>query len=188
MRKLKNYLIIPIILVVLLYVVIERTRFNAIVIHHSGAGAGSYESIKEYHTRDKGWFDAAYHLILANGSAGVPAGFLEATSRYRYLMHSVATKNVYYNLRAVHLCIIGNYNEQEVPERLRPALAHALQQLQRKYGIPDDRILFHRDCNSTSCLGSFITRSKITQWLSAEASKCPDRIKQQHRQVIGWTW
>lgn len=166
----------------------ERLRFSYIVIHHSASTVDNYQSITAYHRKERGWRDAAYHLILSNGSTDVPLGFLEATSRYRYLSHSVATKSVYHNLRAIHICIVGNYDNQEMPDRLKAALADALRQLQGKYGIADDGILFHRDCSTSACPGRFITKEKLEQWLTSETARCPDYLKVQHRKVIGRDW
>jgi hypothetical protein len=170
------------------YLISERFRFSAIVIHHTASAVDNYQSIAEFHKNQRGWRDAAYHLILSNGSTDVPLGFLEATSRYRYLSHSAATKNVYYNLRAIHICVVGNYDTQEVLAGLRAALADAVRQLQQKYGIADDRILLHRDCSSSSCPGRYITKDRLRHWLAEEAPKCPVLIKMQHEKVIGRNW
>ncbi len=62
-----------------------KLRFNAIVIHHSASAVDNYHAIAEYQRREHGWRDAAYNLILSNGSTNVPLGYLEATGRYRFL-------------------------------------------------------------------------------------------------------
>lgn len=168
----------------LLYIVVPRYRFRSIVIHHSASTSDNYASIKAFH-RERGWQDAAYHLILSNGSTSVPLGFLEATGRYRLLSYSPATKNVWCNLTGLHLCIVGDYDQQEVPQQLRPPLAHAIQSLQKMYHLDDSQIIFHRDCSPTSCPGRFITKEKITAWLAEEAAKCPPVIEDQQLEVIG---
>ena len=167
------------------YSISEKLRFNAIVIHHTASAVDNYQSIAVYQRKEHGWRDAAYHLILSNGSTNVPLGFLEATGRYRYLSASVATKNIYYNLRAIHICIVGDYDKHEMPKALQVALVDILRQLQEKYGIADDKILFHRDCSSSSCPGRFITKAKLHQWLASETSKCPFPLSRQHEKVIG---
>jgi hypothetical protein len=166
----------------------ERLRFTAIVIHHSSSAVDNYHSIAAFHQKEKGWRDAAYHLILSNGSTQIPLGFLESTNRYRYLSPSVATKNIYYNLRAIHICVVGDYNRKEMPDLLKAALADAVRQLQSKFGISDDGILFHRDCSSSSCPGRFVTKAGLKQWLIAQTSRCPVAVRRQHEQVIGGVW
>jgi hypothetical protein len=171
-----------------LWAISEKLRFNAIVIHHSASAVDNYQSIAEFHKNQRGWRDAAYHLILSNGSTEIPLGFLEATSRYRYLSPSVATKNRYYNLRAIHICVVGDYDKQEMPAGLKAALADALRQLQKKYWFADDQILFHRDCSTSACPGRFITKGNVKQWLITETSRCPVPIKIQHEKVLGRDW
>jgi N-acetylmuramoyl-L-alanine amidase len=171
-----------------LWTIPAKLRFNAIVIHHSASAVDNYQSIAEFHKNQRGWREAAYHLILSNGSTDIPLGFLEATSRYRYLSGSVATKNMYYNLRAIHICVVGDYDKQEMPAGLKAALADALRQLQEKFWIADDQTLFHRDCSTSDCPGRFFTKANVKQWLISETSRCPVPIKIQHQKVLGRDW
>ena len=116
---------------------------HSIVIHHTASTVDNYESIRKAHLR-RGWSDAAYHLILSNGSTEVPLGHLESTWRHRLSLFSVATRSKTCNVAGLHLAVVGNFETGEVPVELRPALAHAVTSLQRRYGIPDDRIFLHR--------------------------------------------
>ncbi|MCP4691475.1 MAG: N-acetylmuramoyl-L-alanine amidase [Desulfobacterales bacterium] len=163
---------------------LPRFRFDAIIIHHSASWSDNYESIKSFHKRKHGWRDAAYHLILSNGRTKIPAGRLEASNRYRNLSYSLATRSARCNLRGVHVCIVGNYDQKEVPANLRPPIAHALRLLMEKYAIKDDGVLFHRDCNSTACPGRYITKGKIRAWIRSEAANCPPEIARQQKMVI----
>lgn len=168
-----------------LYAISEKLRFNAIVIHHTASSVDNYQSIAAYQRQEHGWRDAAYHLILSNGSTNVPLGYLEPTGRFRFLSASVATKSIYYNLHAIHICVVGDYDKHEMPEALQVALVDVLRQLQEKYGIANEEILFHRDCSGSSCPGRFITKAKLHQWLASERSKCPLYLSRQHEKVIG---
>lgn len=60
-------------------------RFDSIVVHHTASEVDNLASIRAFHVQKHGWREAGYHLILSNGSTDVPLGYLEATSRYRYL-------------------------------------------------------------------------------------------------------
>ena len=60
------------VIVVVVMFALPRYRYRSIVIHHTASPADNYHSIRELH-RKRGWGDAAYHLILSNGSNGVPA-------------------------------------------------------------------------------------------------------------------
>jgi hypothetical protein len=167
-----------------LYRELPRFRFNAIVIHHSASQTDNYRTIRAFHRRRHRWRDAAYHLILSNGSTDVPSGLLEGTGRYHHLSYSVATRNFRYNLTAVHLCIVGNYHAGPLSDELKAPLAHAVETLQKRYRIPNERVLFHRDVSPSLCPGKFITHRKMRRWLAEEASRCPEAVRGQHRKVI----
>jgi hypothetical protein len=167
------------------YQLLPRLRFKHIVIHHTASSEENYQSIKDYHAKRHGWQDAAYHLILSNGSTRVPLGYLEATGRYRSLSYSLATRSRYYNLTGLHLCVVGNYSETSMPAELRGPLAHALAVLQQRFHISDGQILFHRDCNDTQCPGLNLSKAQVLNWLGSLADSCPEAIKQQHRRIVG---
>ena len=65
----------------------------------------------------------------------MPEGYLEVTGRYLHMSCSIATLNKYYNLKGIHLCVVGNYEEEAVQQSLRGPLAHAVKLLQEKYGM-----------------------------------------------------
>jgi hypothetical protein len=186
----KRYRIIPLLVILGLvnWAILElfpRYRYDAIVLHHSASWHGNYGTIRDFHrARFPGVRDAAYHLILSNGSAGIPLGHLEATERYRNLSYALATKNRLFNVRAVHVCVIGNYDQRPVPAELRPAIGHALNSLAQKYGVPRERILFHRDVGSSVCPGRHITKEDVHAWMDQAAAGCPADIQTQQAAVV----
>ena len=167
-------------------VVLPRHRFTAIVVHHSASETDDYASIRRYHRTRRHWADAAYHLILSNGSTSVPLGHVEATSRYRHLSYSVATRSVFCNVTAVHLCVIGNYEAHGFPPELRAPLGNAIALLQERYHIPDNRVWFHRgDCGNTACPGKNLSKPAVLSWAKSYAGRCPESVADQQRAVIG---
>ena len=168
---------------VALYFVFMANRYRWIVVHHSAGDSGNYESIREYHRKRHGWTDAGYHLLLSNGNSGVGNGFLEATGRFAHLSYALATRSPLHNVWGIHLCIIGNYEKHPVPARLHAPIGHAITLLQDKYGIPDDRVLFHRDVGQTACPGKFVTKGKIEAW-KAIAKRCPEAIREQQAKAV----
>ena len=168
---------------VCLYYFLKEIRFHYIVIHHTASPVDNYQSIKKFHIKSRGWKDAAYHLILSNGSTEVPAGYLEATGRYQKLAVSVATRSTLYNLTGIHLAIVGNYETHEVPENIAAALSHVIQVLQKKFNIKTSHVLMHRECSPTLCPGKYITLKQIENWLKNNISISPDVIKQ-HQDVL----
>ncbi len=164
------------------FILLPRLRYRSIVIHHSASRVDNYESIREQHL-GRGWSDAAYHLILSNGSTEVPAGHLESTGRHRSASISGATGSKWCNATAIHLCIVGNYEEEPLPESLQPALAHAIVSLQDRYGIPRDAIELHRECSETLCPGRFVDTETIWSWLS-RAPGADAGVREQHLRLI----
>ena len=167
-----------------LFFVLPHYRFSSIVIHHSASEVDNYQSIKAYHRKSHGWRDAAYHLILSNGSTQVPLGHLEATGRYHFLAYSLATQSPVHNMTGVHICVVGNYSRHAMPGRLRPALAHAITALQERYHIPDSKILFHRDCSQSECPGTKLHKAEVLKWTKTLAQTCPPAIRDQHEAVL----
>jgi hypothetical protein len=179
-----NLLVVLVVVNIAIYNYYPSKRFDTIVIHHSATDTGNYETIKKAHLT-RGWTDAAYHLILSNGSTEIPAGYLEPTNRYLDMEPSVATKDRESNLRGIHLCIVGNYEKNEFPDELKAPLAHAVRLLQEKYDIGDDYILFHgRDCNATKCPGRHLRKKDLLHWIKTIADDCPVDIMIQQEKVI----
>jgi len=163
---------------------LSQDRFSFIVLHHSASSVDNYSSIKKFHWDTHHWSDAAYHLILSNGSTEVPLGHLEATSRYRLLSYSLATRSRGCNLRGVHLSIVGNYEEEPLPENLKAPLAHAITLLRKRFRIGKEQIRFHKDCSSTACPGKFIKTPELFAWINAYADRCPSDIRTQQEMVV----
>lgn len=160
----------------------QGTSYTHIVLHHSASWQDTYASIRDFHQL-RGLRDAAYHLILSNGLSDIPMGHLEATGRYQRQTRSLATRNTYYNRRAIHLCVVGNYEERPLPEGMRPVLASTLLGLMDAFTIPFENILLHRDIGSTACPGKYITRQHLGQWIPL-ATDCPPNITAQQQQVL----
>lgn len=166
----------------LLFLAVPGLRYRAIVVHHTASRIGDFRDVRRYH-HARGWFEIAYHFVLSNGSTDVGLGHLEPTWRYRLGLWSTATRS-WANLTALHVCIVGNYEETDFPKALEGPAGHAIRELQEKYGIPDDRILLHRDCGRTACPGKNLTRERILAW-TRKASECPPEVRAQHLRAIG---
>lgn len=166
-----------------LFLVLPRVRYRAIVVHHTASQSGDFRSVRRHHL-SRGWLEIAYHFVLSNGSTDIGLGHLEPTWRYRLGLWSAGTKSRRANLTALHVCIVGNYEETELPKALEGPVGHAIRALQEKHGIPDDRILLHRDCGRTACPGKNVTRERILAW-TRKASDCPPEVRAQHLRAIG---
>ncbi len=160
------------------------SRFRYIVLHHTATDKGNYAIIRKSHLKRK-MVDAAYHLIVSNGSTDIPLGHIEPTGRYKTLSHAAATRDIKMNIQGIHICVVGNYEEGPVPENLKSPLGHAIGLIQEKYGIPDSRVLFHRDVGQTLCPGKDITKKSLFAWIRSSTEKCPKDMAGQQKRVIG---
>ncbi|SKA77677.1 N-acetylmuramoyl-L-alanine amidase [Paucidesulfovibrio gracilis DSM 16080] len=158
-------------------------RFDSVVVHHSATREGDYALIRHLH-KQRGWNDAAYQLVMSNGTRSLPPGALEASGRYRHLLPGPATSNQPANLGGLHLCIIGNYQNDPLPEHMQIALGHVLRELCQKFHISQERVLFHRDVNATLCPGQYIQKEDVLRWMNQKADQCPPDLAKQHKQIL----
>lgn len=163
-----------------------RTRYHYLVVHHTASDSGNLSTVRRGHWA-RGWFDAGYHLILNNGSTAVPAGDLQASLRYRFATHSVATRSKRHNVLGLHLSVVGNYDKQAPSAEMWANLAHAVRTLHRQYGIPRENILLHRDCSATACPGRFIQRDQLLQWMDRDADTIDPAVATRQKAVLGKT-
>jgi hypothetical protein len=177
-------LLVVVFLIIVLLKFFYPTRYKWIVIHHSASSHDNLASIRNFHYQRHGWLEAGYHLILSNGSTNIPTGHLEATNRYLLSSYSMASRNRKYNLRGIHLCVIGNYEDFPPSEIIKSSIASAINLLQKKYRIPDKHILLHRDIGQTLCPGKHITKEQILFWKNAHKT-FSDEVLEQQSCVIG---
>ncbi len=174
-------IVLALVLANAVFVLLPKGQYAAIVLHHSAAPTGDFREIRRQH-RARGWFEIAYHFVLANGSTDLPSGHLEPTWRYRLGAWSTATRSRWHNLNALHLCIVGNFEEAPVPPSLRQAAAYVVSELRKRHRIPEKNILLHRDCSPTACPGRFLGRDELLQW-TVEGPP-PKNIQRQHREAM----
>lgn len=167
----------------MLYRHLLEKRYKWIVIHHTASHRDNLESIRAYHKKQYGWRDAAYHVVLSNGSTTVPSGYIEPTKRYESFSYSLATGRVKYNVWGIHLCVVGNYEQNSLPRDLQIPLGFAVAYLQKKFDIPDQNILFHRDVGRTLCPGKNISKKEVFRW-KENAETCPKDIRLQQENAL----
>ncbi len=164
------------------FLVVPRAGYQSVVVHHSASEISDFRSIRRDH-QARGWFEIAYHFVLSNGSTDVPRSHLHPTRRYVLGIWSVATRSVRFNFTALHLCVVGNFENSAVPGDLRLALGHALAEIQSRHDIPAEKIFIHRDCSATACPGRFIDRDRLVLWARKGPSADPT-VKAQHHRVL----
>jgi hypothetical protein len=150
---------------------LDRERWNAIVIHHSGTPAGDPGSIARMQG-DEGALGLGYHFVIGNGQ-GMPDGFVFVGPRWNQqkpgahvasrtrggdaaqvsLRRSPSAEQL--NLHAVGICLVGNGDRREFTEHQMRELVTLVRRIQRTLGIPSDRVFLHGDVAETSSPGRF---------------------------------
>lgn len=57
------------------------------------------------------------------------------------------------NENAIAIALAGNFNTDEPSERQMEVLRVRVTQLQKKYGIPNERVIPHQEASATACPG-----------------------------------
>lgn len=133
------------------------TRWTHIVIHHTATGDGSAYSIDNLHLQ-RGWENGmGYDFLIDNGTRGKTSGQIEVGPRWIKQMDGAHTKQGDWNKKAIGICVVGNYSETGLPDRMLESLVFLVTTLKGFYRIPDRNIVGHRDVPgaATECPGKF---------------------------------
>ena len=113
-----------------------------IVIHHSYTpdhpGSNMTESIKKYHIETNKWSDIGYHYVIEYDKdyPCIKKGREEDISG----AHAIG-----FNIRSIGICVVGNFDEESLPQDKGEVLIHLIQRLMRKYSIPKENVIGHRE-------------------------------------------
>ena len=130
------------------------TKWKYIVIHHSATEEGNALKFHMFH-RAKGWDSVGYNFIIDNGTGDRQDGQIEATPRWIKQLDGAHCKADDMNTKAIGICLVGNFSEEQVSERQLDSLVYLIKLLQETYHIPKNHILGHGEVNgaSTQCPG-----------------------------------
>lgn len=132
-----------------------------IVIHHSLTKDGetvSWNAIRQYHKTERGWDDIGYHF-----------GIEKIGGRYETLLGRLPDavgahcKELGMNALAYGLCLVGNFDETDVPQEQLFAAQLLCAFLCREKSIPVRHIYGHRE---VGMLAGF-------NWREGEYKSCP---------------
>jgi hypothetical protein len=122
----------------------DTARWQAIVIHHSGAVSGSPASIEREHEA-RSLKGLGHHFIIGNGR-GMEDGQVYLGFRWRDQLpgaHAAGPDGDWYNHHAISICLVGDGDRKPfTPAQLRE-LNELTQTLCRRLGIPENRVLLH---------------------------------------------
>lgn len=128
----------------------KMDKIKRLVIHHSATLSkffkhpNTIQAIQNYHIQ-KGWNDIGYHYILSPKGdmlyEGRPAN---AVGAHCGINPAEKQENrVFGNDGSLGLCIIGNYDEESVPQTLIESIKFVIEKLCSTYEIPLNEIYGH---------------------------------------------
>jgi len=134
-------------------------RWKYIVIHHSAGDFGTIEFLQQVH-RDRQAGDPIdaipYHYVIGNGN-GLEMGEIASDGRRDFNIWGthVSANNLSRNFLGIGICLIGNFEEKDVPAKQFEALVSLTRNLMREHAIPAENVGFHGmiEGESTKCPG-----------------------------------
>ncbi|MGQ0628506.1 MAG: peptidoglycan recognition protein family protein [Phycisphaerales bacterium] len=149
---------------------IDKARWKAIVIHHSGAPSGNPETIAADHKK-LGLNGLGHHFVIGNGSGGMDDGGLQVG--YRWLnqypgAHAGGRKGDWYNQHSVSICLVGNGDRNGFSKAQMTRLSQLISVLCRNLDIPADpqHVLLHSAVAPTTDPGRQFNESWLRQRLA----------------------
>jgi N-acetylmuramoyl-L-alanine amidase len=135
----------------------EKREWLSIVVHHSAGTSGNAAEFDKMHREVNGWENGlGYHFVVGNGN-GSPAGNVEVGGRWISQLQGAhaGARATEYNQHGIGICVVGNYEETEMPETVYAGLFELVAWLAERYSIPPGRILPHREVRGepTDCPG-----------------------------------
>lgn len=143
----------------------QRTRTDAIVLHHAAAKTASPEQVHAWHLQN-GWAGIGYHLYIRKDGS-VHAGRPIWASGAHTMDH---------NHHTVGVCCEGDYETETAmpPAQLR-ALKAAIRYLHTLY--PDAALQLHRDFNATACPGRHFPTEEVFRFDQPETAEQEETMK-----------
>ena len=136
-------------------------KWRTITLHHSATLQGNAETFDRNH-RSRKMGGLFYHFVIGNG-AGSGDGELEVGwrwSKQRYVER----------LYDIQICLVGDFNRQNVTQAQFNTLVSLVSILRRQYGIPVRGIRRHQDLEGkvTECPGNNFPFSRLISELKSK--------------------
>jgi len=177
-KRTSGYLLTAILGITFLYYNFVKPRWKYIIIHHSSTKIGSVRIFRNGHeARGGAWLfndPMLYHLVIGDGH-GAKDGELQKGGRWlhqqlgggcctvkglwrvRKLSDIPRAFSAYYNITGIHICVVGDFAKRKPTAAQLATLTSVVEILCRRYHIPPERILGHREAQlvPTDCPGRY---------------------------------
>lgn len=146
---------------------LDRNRWQAIVINHSGSSIGRPESL-DTQARAQGLKELGYHFVIGNGN-GMDDGELFVGRRWRDQVpgaHVGGKDGNWYNQRAIGICIVGDGDKGRLTDAQMERLTDLTASLCRRMGISPSRVYMHSDLAPTTSPGRLFPQESFREDLA----------------------
>jgi len=151
---------------------IDKSRWQAIVIHHSGSPSGNPETIAAEHKK-LGLNGLGHHFVIGNGSGGMDDGGLQVG--YRWLnqypgAHAAGKRGDWYNQHAISICLVGNGDRQGFTSAQMTRLAQLINLLCRNLDIHNDaeHVVLHSSLAPTTDPGRLFNEAWLRRQIGVD--------------------
>ena len=135
----------------------DAKRWKYIIVHHSATEVGNAESFDKGHRKRGFWNGLGYHFVVDNGTGGTRDGQIETGHRWNHQMDGAHCNASDMNQKGIGICLVGNFDNEEVSPSQFNSLVWLVRQLQMKYKIPASHVLRHNEVpgkrGKTDCPG-----------------------------------
>lgn len=146
---------------------LDRARWRGIVIHHSGAAAGTPAAIEAQH-RAMNLAGLGHHFVIGNGR-GIEDGELHVG--YRWLdqlpgAHVSGRAGRWHNEHTVGICLVGDGRRQRFTDAQISRLTELVAALTRALDLPAGSVVLHSDVAEVSDPGPMFPAAAFRQQLA----------------------
>ncbi|MEX0876939.1 MAG: peptidoglycan recognition family protein [Phycisphaerales bacterium] len=147
---------------------IAESRWDSIVIVHSGTPAGSAADIAEQH-RQLGYDGLGFHFVIGNGTR---MGDGEIHVGYRWVEQRdgaelAGARSGFSSRNVIEVCLIGDGDRRPFTQEQLHRLAQVVTTLAKRLDIPTDKIHLHKDLAGTTSPGQFFPQAEFEQLLAS---------------------
>ncbi len=130
------------------------SKWKYIIIHHSATDEGDALSFNRHHLQ-RGFEGVGYQFVISDGSHHKVDGQIEVTPRWIKQQDGAHCKASSMNCKAIGICLVGNFNEENVSTEQMKSLVYLVNVLRNYYHIPPQNIMGHGQVSgaSTDCPG-----------------------------------
>ena len=131
-------------------------EIKTIIIHHSG-NTDTVDSIRNLHININKWDDIGYHFIISKDGDLTKGRGLDI----------VGAHVKYFNKDSIGVCLLGNFDKENIKEKQLNALKNLTNNLMKEFGLTKENIKFHRDFPNVtkSCPGNNIDKDLILKFI-----------------------